>query len=281
MDGQRLVERAQAAIRAHPALVDAAWAAALLVLAVVSTNDPPSAAQTAPSSEPFGVALLLGATLPYAVRRKAPLAVFAVSALSVLVLAGVGYFEGATPIVALLGAYTVGARCRTRTAVLTYLALAGGLLTLFVSDPPGSFDFAGLLANLALFAVAFLVGANLTSRRTRVEALEQRAEALGREREEEARRAVSEERLRIAQELHDVVAHSMGVIAVQAGAGLHVIDADPVAAKRSLEAISGTSRSTLSEIRRLLGVLRGDDGTLAEYAPAPGAADLPALVDDV
>jgi signal transduction histidine kinase len=79
--------------------------------------------------------------------------------------------------------------------------------------------------------------------------------------------------------LHDVVAHSMGVIAVQAGVGAHVIDADPDEARKSLDAISQTSRSTLAEIRRMLGILREDTG--ASYAPAPGLADLDRLVRDV
>ena len=103
--------------------------------------------------------------------------------------------------------------------------------------------------------------------------------AAERERDEEAKRAVADERLRIAQELHDVVAHSMGVIAVQAGVGAHVIDNDPAEAKKSLEAISSTSRATLTEIRRILGVLRDDTG--AEYQPSPGLEELPKLVHDV
>jgi signal transduction histidine kinase len=91
-------------------------------------------------------------------------------------------------------------------------------------------------------------------------------------------RAVAEERLRIAQELHDVVAHSMSVIAVQAGVGAHVLDSDPTEARRALESIATTSRSTLNEMRRLLGVLRNEDGSKAEHAPAPRLDDLPALV---
>ena len=71
----------------------------------------------------------------------------------------------------------------------------------------------------------------------------------------------------------------MGVIAVQAGVGAHVIDSDPAEAKKSLDAISHTSRSTLVEIRRMLGVLRDDQG--AEYAPSPGLADLDRLVRDI
>ena len=91
---------------------------------------------------------------------------------------------------------------------------------------------------------------------------------------------LAEERLRIAQELHDVVAHSMSVIAVQAGVGVHVLDDRPEQARAALEAISATSRGTLAELRRLLGVLRDSDGARSS-APAPGLADLPRLVDDV
>jgi signal transduction histidine kinase len=91
---------------------------------------------------------------------------------------------------------------------------------------------------------------------------------------------LAEERLRIAQELHDVVAHSMSVIAVQAGVGAHVLADRPDQARAALDAISATSRGTLNEMRRLLGVLRDADGERA-HAPAPGLADVPQLVDDV
>ena len=87
-------------------------------------------------------------------------------------------------------------------------------------------------------------------------------------------RVLAEERLRIAQELHDVVAHSMSVIAVQAGVGAHVLADRPDQARAALDAISATSRGTLTEMRRLLGVLRDSDGERA-HAPAPGLADVP------
>jgi signal transduction histidine kinase len=95
-----------------------------------------------------------------------------------------------------------------------------------------------------------------------------------------AARAVAEERLRIAQELHDVVAHSMSVIAVQAGVGAHVLDDRPEHARAALDAISSIARGTLTEMRRLLGVLRDGDGERS-HAPAPGLAELPQLVEDV
>ena len=107
-----------------------------------------------------------------------------------------------------------------------------------------------------------------------------RLKALERGHEEAARRAASDERLRIAQELHDVVAHSLGVIAVQAGVGSHVLDTDPEEARRALDHIAETSRSSLAEIRRLLGVVRDATGRRAT-TPHPGWSDLPRLVDDV
>ena len=153
-----------------------------------------------------------------------------------------------------------------------------GLTVVAIVGIPGS-NGADVAFNFVLYAAAYLFGSTVRNRRLYGEQLEERARALEKDREEDAKRAVAEERLRIAQELHDVVAHSMGVIAVQAGVGAHVIDTDPDEAKRSLEAISHTSRSTLVEIRRMLGVLREDEA--AAYEPAPGLADLDRLVRDV
>jgi signal transduction histidine kinase len=97
---------------------------------------------------------------------------------------------------------------------------------------------------------------------------------------EAALRAAADERLRIAQEMHDVVAHSLGVIAVQAGVGLHVIDSDVAEARRAFGNISRTSRSSLTEIRRLLAVVRKAEGS-PSYAPVRGLGDLPGLVEEV
>ena len=129
--------------------------------------------------------------------------------------------------------------------------------------------------------VAWLIGRNLRHRRARWAELQARAERLEREREEEARRAVTEERLRIARELHDVIAHSMSVIAVQSAVGNHVIDTQPAEARQALAAIEATSRSALTEMRRLLGVLRQEGEPRGSLAPAPGLADLASLVGQV
>ena len=128
--------------------------------------------------------------------------------------------------------------------------------------------------------MAWTVGIALRARRDSLESRVREAEERANVERQTAARALAEERLRIAQELHDVVAHSMSVIAVQAGVGAHVLDERPEQARAALEAISATSRGTLTEMRRLLGVLRDDDGERS-HAPAPSLADLPQLIEDV
>jgi signal transduction histidine kinase len=226
----------------------------------------------------FSVLLTLGVAVPYYFRRHAPLAVLLISEIGVVTLTVREYQTGATPTILLVGVYTVAAWGTLRDRVIGVIAVAIGLTIVAITGIPGA-NGADVAFNFVLFAAAYLFGTAMRNRRLYSEQLEERANALEKERAEEAKRAVAEERLRIAQELHDVVAHSMGVIAVQAGVGAHVIDTEPDEAKKSLNAISQTSRSALAEIRRLLGVLREDED--ASYEPAPGLADLDRLVRDV
>jgi signal transduction histidine kinase len=104
--------------------------------------------------------------------------------------------------------------------------------------------------------------------------------SIRRRRDELARQAVAAERLRIARELHDVVAHSMSVVAVQSGVAIHLLDADSEQARESLAVIASSSRRALDELRRLLQVLR-PDAAPGELSPVPGLGDLPALVKDM
>ena len=98
------------------------------------------------------------------------------------------------------------------------------------------------------------------------------------EQRERERRVVADERLRIARDLHDIVAHAMSVIAVQAGTGHHLLDRDPEAARRALANVETASRGALVEMRRMLGVLRDDDDAPGSRAPAPGLSKLDELV---
>ncbi len=228
-------------------------------------------------ADAFAVVLSLVCSLPYYVRRRAPATVLTINVVALCVMAIIGYPSNVQSQMILVGIYTVGAHSTGRGRVLGPLGVAVGLIVVASAGIPDA-TTANLIFSGAIYAGGFLFGSTVRNRRLYNAELEARNEALERERDEEAKRVLADERLRIAQELHDVVAHSMGVIAVQAGVGAHVIDQDPAEAKRSLEAIAGTSRSTLAEIRRILGVLRNDGG--AGYQPAPGLADLDRLVGD-
>jgi signal transduction histidine kinase len=260
-------------------VLDALLATAFLVLVLVghftASGD---AGVDYRDPDAFSVVLSLAAAVPYYFRRHAPLAVLLISETAVVVLTVRDYQTGAAPSVLLVGLFTVAAWSNVRDRVIGVTAMAIGLTIVAVSGIPGA-GGADVVFNVVFYSAAYLFGSTMRNRRLYSEQLEARADALEKERAEEAKRAVAEERLRIAQELHDVVAHSMGVIAVQAGVGAHVIDTDPDEAKKSLDAISRTSRSTLAEIRRMLGVLRDDES--ASYEPAPGLADLDRLVRDV
>jgi signal transduction histidine kinase len=133
-----------------------------------------------------------------------------------------------------------------------------------------------------LVAGAWFLGHSVRTRRLYTETLEAKNRELELAQHELALQAVTEERLRIARELHDVVAHSMSVVAVHAGTGRMVAGDDPAAAERALATIEATTRSALGEMRRLLGVLRSPDGDEpAALGPAPGLADLDLLVAEV
>jgi signal transduction histidine kinase len=140
-----------------------------------------------------------------------------------------------------------------------------------------------IIPKLALFAIAWVVGDNVRTRREYLTELEARAARLEHEREEQLRRAAAEERTRISRELHDMIAHNVSVMVVQASAGEEVFDADPARARESLSAVASTGRAALAELRRLLGVIRADsdrDGG-ASYAPQPGIEYLDELLGQV
>jgi signal transduction histidine kinase len=150
----------------------------------------------------------------------------------------------------------------------------GGITLVVYNDPaqsPGEFVLIP-----ALFAIAWLVGFALRERVVQAQAAEERADHAEGQGEENARRAVFEERVRIARELHDVIAHHVSMMGVQAGAGRVVIDRDPGKAKEALAAIELSSRHAVQELYRLLGFLRqaGDPDPLASQ---PGLGQLGSL----
>jgi signal transduction histidine kinase len=139
-----------------------------------------------------------------------------------------------------------------------------------------------VLQMLSFFAVpialAWVLGDSMRYRRGYYQALEERADRLERERDAHARIAAAAERARIAREMHDVIAHNVSVMVVQADGAAFALDAEPDRAREALSAISRTGRQALTEMRRLLGVLRAD-GDPAELAPQPGISQVGTLLE--
>lgn len=229
----------------------------------------------------IAVSLLWG--LPLLLRRRhpagAPVAVFAGAILFSLIWpSAIPYSFGSFMIFA-LAAGVMGATLARRSARLGGAALVlATTVVVIVRDPGG--DWTNLLSVVPTFGVAWLVGYVTRVNRMRTAELRGRAERLERERDAEARAAAAEERARIAREMHDVVAHSLSVMIIQAEAAEEMIGSDPERARRPLEAVQETGRSALTELRRMLGVLR-EPGNGPDLAPQPGLAALDALVAQV
>ncbi len=171
------------------------------------------------------------------------------------------------------------------------VALAGGVLApvlYFWRWPDESSDSVthalfGLAFAAFPFLLSWVLGDRMRTRRAYWDQLEERAARLEKEREQQAKMAVTAERARIARELHDVVAHNVSVMVVQADGAAYVLDSSPEQAKQALETISGTGRQALAEMRRLLGVLRTEDGSApaGEYVPQPDVEQIEELVEQV
>ncbi len=260
-------DRTRAVDAQHPEALDSLLALAIFAGAAISG----AAGGGDRSADGTFFLLLAVGSLPYAMRRRAPLTVLVVASLPVLALIGLGYTSAVVGSGLFLAAYTVAAwrtpRCLAAAVGWVTVMLASVAVARPSALPPGE-----LLTNAALFVGAFGLGRSTRVRHANSALLKERAELAERARSEAARLAVSEERLRIAQELHDVIGHSLGVIALQAQVGAHVIDADPAEAKAALVAVSSTSRTALTEIRRILGAMH--DAAAESYHPAPGLASV-------
>jgi signal transduction histidine kinase len=269
------VDRLRAALRAHPLAADTALALVVLILTlVVPRPDAPS--QLAPPTAALVVAGL--ATLALAFRRRWPLVTLALvlaGMAAAAILAG-GQLAPLAPGIAL---YTVAVRTDRRTTVLTWGASA---LILIGATELASSDSTSILppiiSTLAAAGVFSAVGDAVRNRRAYIAAVEERAVRAEQTREEEARRRVVEDRLRIARELHDVIAHHIAVVSVQAGVARHLLSKDPHAAHEALEHVQQASAAILDELSGVLSVLRHPGDSVDGLAPAPGLDQLEELV---
>jgi signal transduction histidine kinase len=276
------VQRLYDFLRRHPTWVDTFWAVFLLGLSGVSI------ASTSYASGRHGTAtgaLAVSAVMCVAIalRRRWPekmLVLVLVTGLAQLVLDIEPVAADFAMLVIVYTVAAVGARWASRFALATGL----GAATLSqIRWPQEHTSSAGLVA-LAVFqtvpfALAWVLGDSMRTRRAYFAQLEERAARLEKEREAQAKVAVAAERARIARELHDVVAHNVSVMVVQADGAAYVLDSAPDQAKKALETISSTGRQALAEMRRLLGVLRtGEHKEAGEYVPQPDVEQIDDLV---
>ncbi|MFI6056915.1 sensor histidine kinase [Streptomyces sp. NPDC051286] len=272
-------------LRDHPLAFDGALAVAVLAAMIAGSFTDPNA----PNGPSFGtrtpeagsVVLMVLAAAVLALRRRNPMAVLAATGgLSIVEFVLV---DPPAPVVmsAVVALYTVAASTDRPTtwrvglltmAVLTASAMVFGASPWYNQQNLGVFAWTGM---------AGAAGDAIRSRRAFVDAIRERAERAERTREEEARRRVAEERLRIARDLHDVVAHHIALVNVQAGVAAHVMDKRPDQAKEALAHVREASRSALGELRATVGLLRQSGDPEAPTEPAPGLAVLDELVETV
>ncbi|MEU5368043.1 sensor histidine kinase [Streptomyces sp. NPDC005951] len=271
-------------IRRHPTGVDVFWAVFLLGLSGMSMV---SGMYDAGREEIVAVPVALGFSTVVALRRKVPekmlLLAILVGVVQLVfdVRPGVGNFA---MLVITYTVATVGERWASRLALIGSLSAAALSQLRWEAEPGGSWAqvvFVTVIMTVP-FVLAWVLGDSLRTRRAYFDQLEERAARLEREREAQSKVAVAAERARIARELHDVVAHNVSVMVVQADGAAYVMDAAPDQAKQALETISGTGRQALAEMRRLLGVLRtGDAPESGEYVPQPDVEQIEDLVAQV
>jgi len=198
--------------------------------------------------------------------------VLAISVAAVTAYTLLGYVNGAALVAPIIALYAVVTRVSALRAVAAGLVTVGVLMAASAARNPFGYISAGGYYLIPLMGVAVVFGGiAVVNRRAYAASIQERAE-------QDARRRIDEERLRIARELHDVVAHTMATINVQAGVAAHVLPTKPEAAADALQAIKTASKEGLRELRAILNVLRqADDADPVQ--PAPGLAQLDALVE--
>jgi signal transduction histidine kinase len=261
-------------LRRHPRLVDGVLAAAVAIPALAM-----SAAAGGYQLVPFAVALVI----PLIFRRDHPVAAFAigvtVGALQVLLGFHINLFD----VVILVLLYTLAAYCPRRVSLAGLaVCLAGSAVAVVRWAPSGLSLMHWIMIGSIMFAgsslIAWVLGDSIRYRRRYYTALEDRAARLERERDAQAQIAAAAERARIARELHDVIAHNVSVMVVQADGASYALDSSPERTRQALGAIASTGRQALAEMRRMLGVLRSDDGGPG-VMPQPGIGQLGELLD--
>jgi signal transduction histidine kinase len=229
----------------------------------------------------LGWFLVAAIVVPLVWRRVHPARVMATTGLATGAFVLLGYEPGAATLGVVIALYTVsayGTRSDGRVSLAITLGVIGASLTVgrWQGNPVGAVDIA---VNLFVFVGIWALGDRSRARRELVAQLTSRAEEAERSQALAAGLAVADERARIARELHDVVAHTVSVVVVQAGAGRRVAERDPQRGAEVLAAIEASGREAMAELRRLVGVLRDDGHPAGARAPLPTLDEVPELVE--
>lgn len=260
-------------------LLDAA--VPLLVGAVIAVG---VAVRADASTRPLAVALAPPAAGVLVLRRRAPAVTLAVSGGLVLALFAVDHAAGSIAVIAPAAALYTLALTRGRVHLIGAVVAAAAAVVVADIFLAGHHRHALTLqtaAHVALIAVPVLAAEALRNRRSYVRVLLERLELAERTREDEAQRRAEQERLRIARDLHDVVAHTLTTINVQAGVAAHLLDRDPSKGRDALATIEAASHEALDELRAILGVLRAPADADAPLEPAPDLAAVDTLITQV
>jgi signal transduction histidine kinase len=261
-------------LRRHPRLVDGVLAAALGI---------PALASAVAAGQDSLILITLALVIPLIFRRDHPVAAFAIAVIVGGLQVLLGIHVNMIDVVIVILLYTLAAYCPRRVSVTGLaVSLIGSAVAVARWAPPylvlahwivlGSVAFAG--SSL----IAWVLGDSVRYRRGYYASLEDRAARLERERDAQAQIAAAAERARIARELHDVIAHNVSVMVVQADGASYALDSSPERARQALGAIASTGRQALAEMRRMLGVLRSDDGETG-VVPLPGIGQLGELLE--
>ncbi|MDO5681650.1 MAG: histidine kinase [Propionibacteriaceae bacterium] len=267
--------------RRHVVAVDVAWAVAWTGLALLF--QPPF--DMTPAMEAWWLALAVAMGVALTMRRTRPrLVIAALGVLMVIHLLVLDVFTMLSVIATGAAAYTAHALLGRRERRLVTAVVAMGTTWAALNYAQDIVQLAWwqrwpvVLVHWLIVAVFCLLGALARKRREELARAVERAELVAQGQAQEVRLATLGERTHIAREMHDIVAHSLGVIIAQADGGRYAAAADPAAAVRSLETIANLGRTSLAEMRELLSVLRHDD--TRDFVPAPSLADLDELAED-
>jgi len=277
------VTRIYAWLQKHPFLTDGSMAGFLALCGLAYA-----------ASGRWDGLIYVGISLPVLIRRNRPvLAASLIAAFAVAqVITGLNPFP--SDIAVPMAVYSLAAYQPRRVSLWGLLfSLVGSVAALFrwawqdIGSPTQPTGYKFVVVGLVVYGVlvspliiAWVLGDSMQYRRAYYLSLEDRANRLERERDQQSQIAAAAERARIARELHDVVAHNVSVMVVQAEGASYALDASPDQARQALGTIAQTGRTALAEMRRLLGVLRTEDGA-GDRAPQPGVDQLEDLLEQV